>query len=360
MADEPKLQAGKGWQPAQLAVLSVVCLAVGLLAGYWMRGSAPQTAQPSSARSAAAAPSPPSMSEAADQQHAQAVPHKAPTLEELKRTADVKAALLLEKLKSEPKNPQLLNEIGLIYENAHQFKDAANYFEKSLQYDPKNIGVRADYASCLFYTGDADGALAQLNKSLAYDPKHAGTLMNIGIIKLRGKNDVEGAVAAWEKLLQYHPDFPQKEMVQHMITQAKQTKTGEPVKEGGKDSLALRKLIPFDGCLLIVRGPYLFVNVPLDSLPLRAKHHFLDGKSCFVFRVIQPHREFVFVQAEIDDLSQWDQLIGRLPDNHIHDVIRNQRVLRAGCLVLRGRGGAECRHESAGSEKAVAHVHAHD
>jgi cytochrome c-type biogenesis protein CcmH/NrfG len=232
MADEPKPHAPKGWQPVHLAVLSVVCLAVGLLAGYWMRGSASQAAQPSSAKAAATAPSPPSMSAAADYQ--QTPPHNAPTLEELKRAANVKAAPLVEKLRSEPKNPQLLNQIGLIYENAHQFKDAAAYFEKSLQNDPRNIGVRADFASCLFYTGDVDGALAQLNQSLAYDPKHAGTLMNIGIIKLRGKNDVEGAVAAWEKLLQYHPDFPQKEMVQHMITQAKQTKTGETVKEGQK------------------------------------------------------------------------------------------------------------------------------
>lgn len=234
MGDEPKLHAAKGWQPVQLAVLAVMCLAVGLLAGYWMPNSAPQAAQLSSAKAAATAPSPPSLSAAADQPQAHAAPHNAHTLEDLKRAADVKAALLLEKLRSEPKNPQLLNEIGLIYKNAHQFKDAATYFGKSLQYDPKNIGVRADYASCLFYTGDVDGALAQLNKSLAYDPKHAGTLMNIGIIKLRGKNDADGAVAAWEKLLQYHPDFPQKEMVQHMITQAKQTKTGETVKEGQK------------------------------------------------------------------------------------------------------------------------------
>ncbi len=128
----------------------------------------------------------------------------------------------LTKLKSDPKNPQLWNQVGLIYKSAHQFKQAAGYFEKSLQYNPKDIGVRADYASCLYYTGDVDGALAQLNQSLTYDPQHAGTLMNIGIIKWRGKNDVDGAVAAWEKLLQYHPDFPQKDLVQQMITQAKQ------------------------------------------------------------------------------------------------------------------------------------------
>jgi Tfp pilus assembly protein PilF len=162
------------------------------------------------------------MGESAVPLQTQQMPHKMPTLDDLKRMADTKAAPLLEKLKSDPKNPQMQNQIGLIYENAHQFKEAAGYFERSLQYDPNNIGVRADYASCLYYTGDVDGALVQLNKSLAYDPEHAGTLMNIGIIKWRGKNDVEGAVAAWEKLLQYHPEFPQKELVQHMITEAKQ------------------------------------------------------------------------------------------------------------------------------------------
>ncbi|MGA9967907.1 MAG: tetratricopeptide repeat protein [Terriglobales bacterium] len=150
------------------------------------------------------------------------MPKEAPTLDDLKRMADKKAAPVLEKLKSDPKNPQLWNQVGLIYKSAHQFKEAAGYFEKSLQYDPKDLGVRADYASCLYYSGDVDGALAQLNQSLAYDPKHAGTLMNIGIIKWRGKNDVDGAVAAWEKLLQYHPDFPQKDLVRQMLTQAKQ------------------------------------------------------------------------------------------------------------------------------------------
>jgi len=145
-----------------------------------------------------------------------------PSLDDLKHTADMKAAPLLEKLKSDPKNAQLQNQIGLVYENAHQFKVAAGYFEKSLESDPKNVGVRADYASCLYYTGDVDGALAQLNQSLVYNPTHGGTLMNLGIIKWQAKKDADGAVAAWEKLLKYNPDFPQKDLVQHMITQAKQ------------------------------------------------------------------------------------------------------------------------------------------
>ena len=160
-----------GWQPIQLAVMCVVCLATGGVAGYLLRASAP--VQAPAARAVAAATPTQAMGESSQTQ-AQQVPHEMPTLKDMKRMADMKAAPLLAKLKSDPQHPRLQNEIGLIYEHAHQFKEAAGYFEKSLHYDPKNIGVRADYASCLYYTGDVDGALAQLDKSLAYDPEHAG------------------------------------------------------------------------------------------------------------------------------------------------------------------------------------------
>jgi Tfp pilus assembly protein PilF len=234
MADEPNLPVASkpSWQPQQLLVMCAVCLVLGFLAGYFLRGSA---SAPAPALSAAAQETGPSSHATSEDTGptAQQMPKEPPTLDDLKRMADKKAAPVLEKLKSDPKNPQLWNQVGLIYKSAHQFKEAAGYFEKSLQYDPKDLGVRADYASCLYYTGDVDGALAQLNQSLTYDPKHAGTLMNIGIIKWRGKNDVDGAVAAWEKLLQYHPDFPQKDLVQQMLAQAKQSvKVGSQGQKG--------------------------------------------------------------------------------------------------------------------------------
>ncbi len=222
MADEPIVPAATKltWHPGQLMVMCAVCLGLGMAAGYLMRGSASAPA-PVSTNVTVATPDPAGQY-AGPMPPTQAPPKETPTLDDLKRMADKQAASVLVKLKSDPKNPQLWNQLGLVYKSAHQFKEAGGYFEKSLQYDPKNLGVRADYASCLYYTGDVDGALAQLNQSLTYDPKHAGTLMNIGIIKWRGKNDVDGAVDAWEKLLQYHPDFPQRDLVEQMVTQAKQ------------------------------------------------------------------------------------------------------------------------------------------
>jgi cytochrome c-type biogenesis protein CcmH/NrfG len=220
-----------GWKPKQLVAMSTVCLAVGFLAGYLLRGSAPATATiPTTSVAAATSPH---GEYSGPMPSTQKMPKDAPSLNDLKRMADKKAEPLLTKLTADPKNADLWNQVGMIYKGAHQFKEAGGYFEKSLQFDPKNVGVRADYASCLYYTGDVDGALAQLNQSLTYDPKHAGTLMNIGIIKWRSKNDVEGAVAAWEKLLQYHPDFPQKALVEHMLTQAKQSaKTADSGQKG--------------------------------------------------------------------------------------------------------------------------------
>ena len=144
-------------------------------------------------------------------------------MEDMKHMAQKKAEPLLAKLKTDPNNAQLLNQVGIVYRSAHQFKEAQDYFQKSLQVDPKNADVRTDMAACMYYDGDVDGALAELQKSLSYDPKHAGALMNVGIIKWKAKNDVPGAVASWETLLKLNPSFPHKAEVQHMISEAEQS-----------------------------------------------------------------------------------------------------------------------------------------
>ena len=206
------------WSATQTYAMAAVCLLIGVLVGYLVRGSAKPAdqASPTSAEMQQAATAPPS--NAGQQQ-------KMPSLEDMKRMADKQAEPMLAKLKNDPKNVDALNKTALTYKAAHQFKEAIVYFQKALDVDPKNVAIRTDMASCLYYTGDVDGALAELDKSLTYDPKHAGTLMNIGIIKWQGKNDVNGAVVAWEKLLKLNPNFPQKAVIEHMIAEAKQQKT---------------------------------------------------------------------------------------------------------------------------------------
>jgi cytochrome c-type biogenesis protein CcmH/NrfG len=219
----PPVSTNPLWRPVQVIVLSAVCLVTGVLLGYLLRGSAPTA----TANASVTAPAPSPMAAApvagATASAGASKEHPQMTLDDMKRMADAKAAPLLEKLKTNPKDADSLNKLGILYRATHQFKEAEGYFEKSLEINPKNADARVDLASCLYYSGDADGALVQLNKALTYDPNHAGALMNIGIIKLKSKNDLPGAIAAWQKLLKTNPDFPQKDAVQRMIDEAEKS-----------------------------------------------------------------------------------------------------------------------------------------
>jgi hypothetical protein len=59
-------------------------------------------------------------------------------------------------------------------------------------------------------------------KSLTYDPKKADTFFNLGIVKWQGKKDGSGAVAAWKKLLETNPAYPNKDAVLQLMAQAQQ------------------------------------------------------------------------------------------------------------------------------------------
>ena len=187
--------AGSVWQAKQVYAMAVICLVVGLAIGYLFRGS--QSPAPPAQPAAAAQPSP----------AAGGMGGQMPTLEQMKQMADKKAAPLLEKLKGDPNNTDLLIQVGNIYQSTHQFKEAAGYYDKALQVDPKNVPVRTEMASCLYYTGDVDGAISQLQQSLHYDPKDANSLFNLGMIKWQGKQDSKGALAAWQQLLKSNPQL---------------------------------------------------------------------------------------------------------------------------------------------------------
>ena len=191
-----------------------ICLAVGLVLGYLFRGSASHSNPASSATEVPAAASAP------------AAHPQMPSLDDMKRLADKKAEPLLAKLKTDPNNSDLLNQIGTLYKATHQFKEAAGYFQKAIDANPKNVAARTDLASWLFYHGDADGAINQLQQSLHYDPKDANSLFNLGMIRLQAKNDPSGAVAAWQQLLKLNPKqaADKKASVEKLIAQARQPK----------------------------------------------------------------------------------------------------------------------------------------
>ncbi len=127
-------------------------------------------------------------------------------------------------------------QIGSLYHQAHQFSEAATYYKRAVQADPKNITAHTKLAISLYRAGDVDGAIAELNRALSLDPKDANSLFNLGMVRLDGKHDPKGALAAWQKLLKLNPqlDPQRKAQVQQLIASVTTASNDAHSKGGAK------------------------------------------------------------------------------------------------------------------------------
>lgn len=198
------------WTDVQAYTLAVICLLLGVAGGWLARGS--QSPSAAAAAAAASAPAPSGISDAVNSQ---------PSPQQLRQMADAQAAPLIEKLKLDPKNTDLLTNIGDSYYDARQYPVAVDYYGRALERKPSDASVRTDMATAYWYMGDTDRAIAEFNQALSYEPNKANALFNLGLVKWRGKMDVNGAVADWEKLLATNPQYEGKDKVVQLIAEAK-------------------------------------------------------------------------------------------------------------------------------------------
>ena len=217
MSTELETRNASSWEPRGAYIGAALCLLLGVALGYLFRGS---EAAPTGIASTSNG-----------MQSAQA-PHR-PTLEQMRQVADSKAKPLLAKLQSDPNNPEVLAQLGRVYEGTHQFKEAAGYYQKSLAVTPKDVATRNELASCLYYSGDTKGAMQQLEQALQYDPKNANSLFNLGMMRWQGKQDPQGAVTIWKKLLRTNPNLEagKKSQVEKLIADATQHAGPQQPKE---------------------------------------------------------------------------------------------------------------------------------
>jgi len=109
----------------------------------------------------------------------------------------------------EPKNEKPRIELANLYFDAEKYDDAIKWYDEALKLNPNDASVSTDLGVCYYYTNQPDKALAQFDQSLKLDPKHTKTLLNVGIVKAFGKQDLAGATEAWKQVLQIAPDSPE-------------------------------------------------------------------------------------------------------------------------------------------------------
>jgi tetratricopeptide (TPR) repeat protein len=172
----------------------------GLIAG-WIIGSQQslgREAAPAPVATAAAAPPPSSTP-------------PPPLLDESKVTAFKTMA------DREPTNPKPRIELANLYFDSEKYDDAIKWYGEALKLAPNDVNVSTDLGVSYYYTNQADKALEQFSHSLQLDPKHAKTLLNVGVVKAFGKQDLPGAEEAWQKVVQLAPDSPEAQAAKRAL-----------------------------------------------------------------------------------------------------------------------------------------------
>jgi cytochrome c-type biogenesis protein CcmH/NrfG len=96
-------------------------------------------------------------------------------------------------------------QLANMYFDAGRFQEAADWYEAALKIHPKDVNASTDLGIAYYYMNEPDRALAQFDRSLAVDPAHAKTLLNMGIVRAFGKQDLKGAAEVWQKVLVVAP-----------------------------------------------------------------------------------------------------------------------------------------------------------
>jgi tetratricopeptide (TPR) repeat protein len=119
---------------------------------------------------------------------------------------DAKVNALKSVAEKEPANAKPRIELGNLYFDAERYDDAITWYEQAVKLSPKDENLSTDLGVCYYYTNQPDKALARFDASLKLNPKHAKTLLNVGIVKAFGKQDLAGATTAWEQVIAIDPN----------------------------------------------------------------------------------------------------------------------------------------------------------
>lgn len=144
-----------------------------------------------------------------------------------------RAADLERQAGTRPKDAAVRADLGNLYFDGERYDQAATWYEASLKLDPNAVEVSTDLAVAYYYTQQADRALAQLDHSLKLDPAHLKTLLNQGIIRAFGKQDLKGAAESWQRVVAIAPTSEEGRRAQQGLDGLKAAHASDPGAPGG-------------------------------------------------------------------------------------------------------------------------------
>jgi tetratricopeptide (TPR) repeat protein len=112
-------------------------------------------------------------------------------------------------------------ELGNLYFDSDRPQEAIEVYRQYLAIKPDNPDVRTDMGIMYRKLGQFDRALEEFRKATQSDPKHVNSRYNIGVVLLHDKQDIKGAIKAWEEYLRVDPNSERAERIRDQIEKIK-------------------------------------------------------------------------------------------------------------------------------------------
>jgi tetratricopeptide (TPR) repeat protein len=183
---------------------AVAGMVFGLIAG-WVIGaqhavvrpvSAPPAVAASAPAGSGAAPAPPALND-----------------------ADVRRQIALAEANPTSAAPRIA--LANLYFDAERYEDAVKWYEAAMTLDPSDPDVSTDLGVSYYYLNQPDRALALFDRSLKINPRHTKTILNVGIVRAFGKQDLAGATKAWEQVVSLAPASPEGQAARRALDAVK-------------------------------------------------------------------------------------------------------------------------------------------
>ena len=131
---------------------------------------------------------------------------------------------------ADPSNVNSWIELGNNYFDTNQYEKSIQAYQKALELNPNNANVLTDMGVMYRRSGRPEEAVRAFDKAIEVDPKHETSRFNKGIVLMHDLQDIQGAIQAWEGLLQINPIAmaPNGQSVDQMVVGLKQQAGQQP------------------------------------------------------------------------------------------------------------------------------------
>ncbi len=129
-------------------------------------------------------------------------------------------------LKENPENAEAWVQLGNLFFDSNRFADSIEAYERSLELAPANPNVLTDLGVMYRRNKAPEKAVKAFDRAIAAQPTHETARFNKGIVLMHDLNNLEGAIQAWEGLVEMNPmaEAPNGQLVNTLIQGLKQQK----------------------------------------------------------------------------------------------------------------------------------------